>query len=214
MATTERLQNILKKIVMKSKLLIFFFGFFVFSCSSYQYSTITYKPFSKRLGYTLDIPANFIQRGLFAENDYCYEYFYNHKDFFSAIIYIHYYPMSFLIDEVSENVRIFYGDSVFCKLYDVDLDEEEAPSSQPLHNQHIIDRVLQLTTCPDTLTLSGKNDSIAWKEIRIKNTIVIGYFNVPVRKRKLFDKALSSLRTIDSTDYIDEYRKKMMSEDF
>lgn len=191
---------------MRFKSLLFFLLFFS-SCSSYQTTTITYKPLKKKIGYVMEVPANFIQGCIFAENDYCYEYIYNNKDFDSAIIYIHYYPMSCIIDEVAENVRFFYGDSLFCKLCYAYLDEEDMSAHQPLYNQHIIDSVSRSIANSDTLTLVGKDGSTAWKEIRIKNTIVIGYFNVPIRKCKLFDKALFTLQPIDSIDFVDEYRK-------
>ena len=149
-----------------------------------------------------------------AENDYCYMFEYYNVDSFPATIYVHYFPMSFLVDEVSELVRIFYGDSVFCSYYNADVSDEESFVFQPLHIQQLIDSVLRSLDISDTVILGGNDDLYAWEEIRVNNKIVVGYFNVPVQKRKLFNKALFSLRKEDCTSSIDEYRKEMMEEGY
>lgn len=194
----------------KSLLSVFLILLFAVSCKHSQYATVNYKPFLKKEGYSISIPKKFQRMCLIAENDYCYMFTYKSADTSLATIYIHYYPISFLVDEASFLVRKFYGDSVFCKYYDSDLDEEDILAHKPLYNEQMIDSVSHLLGHSDTLILEGKDDVYAWKEIRINNRIVVGYYNVPIRKCELFDRALFSLQLLDSTHDVDDYRKMIL----
>ena len=129
-----------------------------------------------------------------------------------ASLYIHHYPMTFDLEETADLVRAFYGDSVFCHYYRADLDEEDTMAGQPLLSQYVIDSVFRSLDCSDTIVLGGDDGLRAWKEVRVAKRVVVGYFNVPVRKRELFDRAIWSLQPFDSTDYIDDYRKHLMSD--
>ncbi len=115
------------------------------------------------------------------------------------------------MDVVPDLVRKFYGDSVFCKYYDAELSEEDSPTLYPLYNQQTIDSVLRSLECSDTLIFWGNDDLYAWKEIRIDNKIAVGYFNVPIKKSKMFDKSLFSLQLTDSTRAIDSYRNEIIN---
>lgn len=198
---------------MKIRLLSFIFGvvFWVTSCNVTQYTTIEYKPAPKKYGYNLTVPLKFERTCIMAENDYCYMFEYSNVDSTSATIYIHYCPLSFLVDVVPDLVRKFYGDSVFCKYYDAELSEEDSPTLYPLYNQQTIDSVLRSLECSDTLIFWGNDDLYAWKEIRIDNKIAVGYFNVPIKKSKMFDKTLFSLQLTDSTRAIDSYRNEIIN---
>ena len=189
--------------------LAFIMLLFAGSCNYTQYVTVHYKPSSNKEGYTLSIPKNFQRTCLLAQNDYCYMFTYKNDDSSSATIYIHYFPMSFLVDEVPYLVRLFYGDSIFCKYYDAELDEEDTLKLQPFCNGQVIDNVFHSLENIDTLILGGRDDVYAWKEIRIKNRIVVGYYNVPVQKCELFNRALFSLQSFDTTQAVDDYRKEM-----
>jgi hypothetical protein len=50
---------------------------------------------------------------------------------------------------------------------------------------------------PDTLELSGKDsDSLYWKDIKIGD-VSVGYLKVSEKKKKIFDKSLTTLRKIE-----------------
>lgn len=129
-----------------------------------------------------------------------------------ATIYMHHYPMTFSIEEPSDLVRVFYGDSLYCHYYHAELGEEDTLPCQGIYSQYIIDSVFRSLESSDTIVLGGDDGSLAWKEVRIAKKVVVGYFNVPVRKRKLFERAIWSLQPFDSTGYIDDFRKKLMSD--
>lgn len=51
----------------------------------------------------------------------------------------------------------------------------------------------QRTSLQDSIYMKGQNNNLYWKE-NILNDIVIGYLDVPKEHKKLFDKALESLK--------------------
>ena len=184
----------------------------VASCKFPQYVNVIYKPLISKKGYYICIPDNFRRSCYMIQNDYCYMFEYAVTGSSPATLYIHHYPMTFDLEETADLVRAFYGDSVFCHYYRADLDEEDTMAGQPLLSQYVIDSVFRSLDCSDTIVLGGDDGLRAWKEVRVAKKVVVGYFNVPVRKRELFDRAIWSLQPFDSTDYIDDYRKHLMSD--
>lgn len=184
----------------------------VSSCKFPKYVNVIYKPLISKEGYCISIPEKFQRTCVMAQSDYCYMFEYDSVGSLQATIYIHRYPMTFCIRETYDLVRVFYGDSLFCHYYRADLGEEDTLSSQPMHSQYIIDSVFRSLDSSDTIVLGGDDGSFAWKEVRIAKKVVMGYFNVPVRKRELFERAIWSLQPFDSTGYIDDFRKLLMSE--
>jgi len=196
----------------RSLVIALLMALFVSSCKIPQYVNVIYKPLISKEGYRISIPEKF-QRGCrMIQNDYCYMFKYDSFDSLLATIYIHHYPMTFCIGETYDLVRFFYGDSLFCHYYRADLSEEDTLPCQGIYSQYIIDSVFRSLESSDTIVLGGDDGSLAWKEVRIAKKVVVGYFNVPVRKRELFDKAIWSLQPFDSTDYIDDYRKLLISD--
>lgn len=51
---------------------------------------------------------------------------------------------------------------------------------------------------PDTLVFEGRDSNYVWKSIEIVGKIVVGYLNVPVKEKRLFDKCLSTVKEIDN----------------
>ena len=183
----------------------------VASCKFPQCVNVIYKPLISKKGYCISIPDNFRRSCLMIQNDYCYMFEYDTVGSSHATIYIHYYPMTFCVGETYDLVRIFYGDSLFCHYYRADIGEDTQPC-QPMHNQYVIESAFRSLKSSDTIVLEGNDGLLAWKEVRIAKKVVVGYFNVPVRKRELFDRAIWSLQPFDSTGYIDDYRKHLMSD--
>lgn len=184
----------------------------VASCKVPQYVNVIYKPLISEKGYRISIPGKFQRGCLMIQNDYCYTFKYDSVGSSQATIYIHRYPMTFCVRETYDLVRVFYGDSLFCRYYRADLGEEDTLPYQPMHSQYIIDSVSRSLESSDTIVLGGDDGTLAWKEVRIAKKVVVGYFNVPVRKRELFDGAIWSLQPFDSTGYIDDFRKQLISE--
>lgn len=184
----------------------------VASCKFPKYVNVIYKPLISEEGYRINIPEKF-QRGCrMIQNDYCYMFKYDLVGSSQATIYIHRYPMTFCIRETYDLVRVYYGDSLFCHYYRADLGEEDTLPCQPMYSQYIVDSVSRSLESSDTIVLGGNDGSLAWKEVRIAKKVVVGYFNVPVRKRELFDRAIWSLQPFDSTGYIDIFRKQLISD--
>lgn len=50
---------------------------------------------------------------------------------------------------------------------------------------------------PDTLVYEGRDSDYVWKSIEIVGKIVVGYLNVPIKEKRLFDKCLSTVKEID-----------------
>ena len=182
------------------------------SCSLPQYVNVIYKPLISEEGYRINIPEKFQRTCVMAQDDYCYMFNYDSVGSSQATIYIHRYPMTFCIRETYDLVRVYYGDSLFCHYYRADLGEEDTLPCQPMHSQYIIDSVFRSLESSDTIVLGGNDGTLSWKEVRIAKKVVVGYFNVPVRKRELFDRAIWSLQPFDTTGYIDDFRKQLMSE--
>lgn len=214
METQKSLIHFLAQTIMNRRLLVvaLLMVLLASSCKFPQYVNVIYKPHTSKKGYCISIPEKFQRSCCMIQNDYCYMFKYGAIGSSPATIYIHHYPMTFDVEEPADLVRAFYGDSVFCHYYRADLDEEDTLPCQPMHSQYIIDSVFRSLDYSDTIVLGGNDGTSAWKEIRIAKKIVVGYFNVPVQKRKLFEKAIWSLQPFDSTGYIDDYRKKLMSE--
>jgi len=161
--------------------------------------TIYCKPDSVKQGVSCDIPSpnsfSWISGG---EGDYVYVYGYSSPIRFrkSAILYCQSPNNPYIAAYNKRNIRETYGDSIYWRRYC-----DDYAVLEELHTAGTFDSAWP-DFQPDTILLAGENNKLAWKEIYIKDAVIIGYVNIPLKRKDLFDECLGTLRAIVDTEMV------------
>ena len=194
---------------------ILFCFIFVTSCKI-QHETIVVSSCNKN--YIMRIPTGYqLTTFIGYHGDDCNVYCYP-NDGHNAIIYI--YPAKAMVDNsgilLGKLVYHYYGQDIFFSRYKekphFDIWKNEDSTFVQLFGVLLTDTINALHQDPnyscltkgqidsifncDTVVMGGYGSSFSWKEIKIKNEIVVGYYNVPRKWTKRFDNCLKSIKIL------------------
>jgi len=187
----------IKKILILSCFVILFAG-----CKMIELKmmNIIYKPNVEKQGYSMFIPSTKLIGYIEGEGEYCYNFYYKY-DTLNTIVYISYSGMNFNSDINAENIQNQYGDSIYNIRFEGDPDDLN-------HIQQLLygkkDSSQYIPQLPDTLILEGNDGVYCWKDIKIKRKINVGYINIPIEKKEIFDQCLSSLSLLSDSSIIQD----------